>query len=270
MNYYTYRITDLKNKKYYYGSRTTDKDPKKDIGHTYFSSSSDKSFIKDQKDNPENFKYKVIKIFDNLEQAIELEIKLHNKFNVGVNESFYNRAKQTSIGFKSSFKGKKHSEEHKKKMSDTNKGKILSEEHKQKISKTRIKGFSEGIIERPLGEKNGMFGKKHSTETIKKYSKDRLGVEKPKGFSEKVSKRVKGNGNPRAIRVNIYDKEDNIVFECHGNFESICKENNLPLNALRKSYKNNTKLFQTKDSYTRAKNKGILKYESWYARKEEK
>jgi len=30
---------------------------------------------------------------------MELEIKFHAKFNVGVNESFYNRAKQTSTGF---------------------------------------------------------------------------------------------------------------------------------------------------------------------------
>ena len=30
---------------------------------------------------------------------MKLEIKLHNKFNVGVNESFYNKVKQTSTGF---------------------------------------------------------------------------------------------------------------------------------------------------------------------------
>jgi len=101
--HYTYRITNTQTNKYYYGSRTTPKKkevlPINDLGIKYFSSSKDKDFIKDQKQNPKNYKYKVIQIFDTRQEAIELEIKLHNRFNVGINESFYNRAKQTSTGF---------------------------------------------------------------------------------------------------------------------------------------------------------------------------
>jgi len=96
--HYVYRITNTKLNKHYYGTRTS-KNPKEDIGIKYFSSSKDKDFIKDQKENPQNYKYKIIKIFNNRKEAIKLEIKLHSKFDVGVNESFYNRAKQTSTGW---------------------------------------------------------------------------------------------------------------------------------------------------------------------------
>ena len=90
--HYIYRITNLKLKKHYYGVRTSKCHPKDDIGVKYFSSSKDKEFIQDQKATPCSYKYKVIKIFNTRKEAVELEIKLHNKFDVGINESFYNRA----------------------------------------------------------------------------------------------------------------------------------------------------------------------------------
>lgn len=98
-HYYTYRITNKLIGMHYYGYRSTNKDPFNDLGVKYFSSSKDKEFIKDQKENPQNFRYKIIKIFNNKLDAINLEIKLHNKFNVGVNPLFYNKSKQTSNKF---------------------------------------------------------------------------------------------------------------------------------------------------------------------------
>lgn len=97
--HYTYRITNIVEHKHYYGVRSSKLHPSQDLGIKYFSSSSNKEFISEQVSNPENFKYKIIKIFETREEAIALEIKLHAKFNVGVNESFYNKAKQTSVGF---------------------------------------------------------------------------------------------------------------------------------------------------------------------------
>ena len=97
--YYVYRITNLIEGKHYYGSRTSKTHPSKDLGKKYFSSSSDSEFIEDQKENPNHYKYKIIKIFDTREEAVSFEIKLHDKFDVGVNESFYNRSKQTSTKF---------------------------------------------------------------------------------------------------------------------------------------------------------------------------
>ena len=56
--HYTYRISNTLINKHYYGTRSTGINPKDDLGYKYFSSSSDKEFIKDQKDNPQNYKYK--------------------------------------------------------------------------------------------------------------------------------------------------------------------------------------------------------------------
>lgn len=101
--HFVYRITNTKLNKHYYGTRTTSKKkeqtPEYELGHIYFSSSTDTDFIQDQKNNPQVYKYKVIKTFNTREEAMAFEIKLHNKFNVGVNESFYNKAKATSTGF---------------------------------------------------------------------------------------------------------------------------------------------------------------------------
>ena len=88
MFHYTYRITNIKLNKHYYGTRTCKCEPKLDLGIKYFSSSKNNDFIKDQKENPNNFKYKIIKIFRSRKEAIELEIKLHERFDVGKNKSF--------------------------------------------------------------------------------------------------------------------------------------------------------------------------------------
>jgi hypothetical protein len=101
--YYTYRITNIKDNKHYYGSKysqqTATKLPKSQLGIKYFSSSSDKDFIRDQKENPHLYKYKVIKIFNTPKDAIAHEIKLHAKFDVRNNPSFYNKTNQTSTGY---------------------------------------------------------------------------------------------------------------------------------------------------------------------------
>lgn len=99
MNHYVYRITNMHENRHYYGTRSCKSEPDKDIGFTYFSSSKDIHFRDDQQENPQNYKYKVIRLFESRQDAIAFEIKLHVKFNVSANESFYNRSKQTSIGF---------------------------------------------------------------------------------------------------------------------------------------------------------------------------
>lgn len=107
---YVYRITNMKSSKHYYGVRSSKVEPKLDLGIKYFSSSSDKKFIKEQKENKSIFKYKIIKIYKTREEATNLEIKLHDKFDVAKNEMFYNKSKQTSCKFDTS--GTKLSKEH--------------------------------------------------------------------------------------------------------------------------------------------------------------
>ena len=107
--HYTYRITNTVCKRHYYGSRSTNTLPSLEIGVEYFSSSRDIDFMRDQLENPQHYKYKVIKVFTtSREDAIRLEIKLHDMFDVGKNPNFYNKVKQTSVGFDSTgSKGRK-------------------------------------------------------------------------------------------------------------------------------------------------------------------
>lgn len=98
--HYVYRITNIIKSKHYYGSRTsTNILPENDLGIVYQSSSQDKEFISEQKEHPENFRYKIINTFKSREEAIDFEIILHNKFDVAKNPKFYNKSKQSSSGF---------------------------------------------------------------------------------------------------------------------------------------------------------------------------
>lgn len=153
--HYVYRITNTKLNKHYYGVRTSKIEPHKDLGFNYFSSSSDHEFREDQKNNPQNYKYTIVSEFNSREEAMWLEIKLHTKFNVGINESFYNKCKATTTGFdKTGVKvseetrkklsiasknmvRKPTSDETRKKLSIASKGRILTEEHKANISQTK-------------------------------------------------------------------------------------------------------------------------------------
>ncbi len=196
-NHYTYRITNIKLKMYYYGARSTNLEPINDLGIIYFSSSTDKKFIKDQKENSQDYKYKVIHIYDNRKNAIKLEVKLHEKFNVGINENFYNKAKQSSSGFDTTGTTLIFSDEHKRKLSESLVGRFYSEETRRKIgaySKTRIHTEE---TKRKISENNGksMLGKHHSKETRRKISesnKNKPIITCPKcGFSGKGASNMK-------------------------------------------------------------------------------
>lgn len=198
--FYVYRITNILMKKYYYGFRQCRILPKDDLGIKYFSSSKDNDFILDQKNNKNNYKYKIIKIFDNKYDAINLEIKLHRKFNVAKNDLFYNKSNQTSVGFMYGNLGKKNSDNFKEQarirmMGDKNPMFNIGDNHpiklkgghsdetKRKISETRLSmnikhtqqykdNMSKVLKERKVnvGEKNAMFGK-HLTEEQKEHLK---------------------------------------------------------------------------------------------------
>lgn len=174
--HYVYRITNTCINKHYYGKRSSSLEPHKDLGKHYFSSSRDKEFIKDQKENPEKYRYKVIRIFEFSQDALVFEILLHQKFNVGINPNFYNKAKQTSSGF-STF-GIKPSESTLLKLQKSSTGRKHSLETKQKQALSKY-GNTWNI------------GRKHSQEAINKM--------------KKIKGHVKGNIKP----VNIYCFETN-------------------------------------------------------------
>jgi len=97
--YYTYWITNIKTGQGYIGKRKSNRAPENDLSIKYFSSSSVKEFINDQKVNPNDYKYKILQTFDSPKELIDHEIELHEKYDVAKNPMFYNKAKQTSSGF---------------------------------------------------------------------------------------------------------------------------------------------------------------------------
>jgi len=162
--HYVYRITNLVENKHYYGKRSSKCDPKEDLGVKYFSSSSDKMFMLDQKSNPQNYRYKIVQSFCDAIIALAREVKLHSKFNVGINEKFYNKVKQTSVGF--NFTGGKVSAEAREKLSKAFKGKPRSEEIKAKIAKSNSGKIRSAESKSKQSERQkGKPGHKHTEQT---------------------------------------------------------------------------------------------------------
>jgi hypothetical protein len=143
--HYVYRITNIVAKKHYYGKRSSKCDPKLDLGVKYFSSSTDKEFIQDQKLNSQNYRYKILQTFSSGSLAILRESKLHHKFNVGNNPNFYNKINQTPNGFDHS--SIEFSKETRAKISNALKGRFVSNETRAKLSKayTGLKRSKETI-----------------------------------------------------------------------------------------------------------------------------
>lgn len=171
--YCVYRITNLVEKKYYYGYKSSKIHPSKVVGVTYFSSSKGsfgKNFVDDQKKNPNNYRYKIVQIFTNAQKAIDREIKLHHKFDVKNHPYFYNKANQTSNKFDTT--GICMSLEARKKMSIASKGKPKSEKHRLALS-----------------------GRKHSQEEISKISKALRGLIKSEEHRAKLAKASRENSH---------------------------------------------------------------------------
>jgi len=230
MHHYTYRITHIVDKKHYYGTRSSKVHPKEDLGIKYFSSSTDKEFIKDQKNNPHLYKYKVVKIFDSRKEAMKLEIVLHKKFNVGINESFYNKSKQTSTGFDFNHTGLKRSKEVRDKQSNRQLGVKFTQTRRDNISKSTKKVQENGKTvaqnramkgsDNPMfgkkGELNPFYGKTHSDETKQLLSikaKDRLLTEETKKKISKSCSKPKANKENYAKYNYIVTLNKKIIFK---------------------------------------------------------
>lgn len=119
-------------------------------------------FRKDQKENPQKFKYTILEDYKSKDEMFSEEARLHDLFKVDKNPMFYNRARQTSSKFfyaggtpcpeerkrwlserfsgkNNPMYGKKASEETRKKMSITHKGSHRNEETKRKMRESRRK-----------------------------------------------------------------------------------------------------------------------------------
>lgn len=256
--HYTYLITNISNNKKYIGVRSSNIEPKYDIGFKYFSSSTDTEFINEQHVNPTNFKYDIINIFDNRVDALQDEITLHETYDVGNNPMFYNLQNQTSNGI--DFTGKKHSESSKLKIGEASKERGISEKARQNLiwqSTNRIRTDAEKIkmSKSKLGNNNatgkrseesrqniskgkkGMIspfkGKTHSSESKEKMTISKLGDNNPKYWEGKKrseetklkisnSKKGKNTGKAPLVKCPHCEKEGGLYAMKQWHFDN-CK-----------------------------------------------
>lgn len=128
----------------------------------YYGSYYDKSFTPTQKI--------VLGEFETPEEALGAEIALHNFFEVDKNPHFANQSRQTSAKFYYNSSGRKHTEETKEKMRESNKRALL------------------GVT----GAAHSRWGKKHSEETKEKIRQKAIGRKHSDEAREKMSKPKKG------------------------------------------------------------------------------
>lgn len=96
MYHYVYKITNLvplDKRKYYIGVRSSECNPEEDINY-WGSSLILKKEIEERGKN--FFKKDILKIFDTRKEAFDEEILLHEKYNVSLNDEFYNLSKSRS------------------------------------------------------------------------------------------------------------------------------------------------------------------------------
>ena len=135
--HYTYIIQHIWTNNFYIGRRSTNLLPAEDIGKCYFSSSSNKEFIAEQKLYPARFDYTVVNVFFDITDALEDEIRLHNLYNVGSNSLSYNKVAATHTKFNAT--GYKFTEQQRKNCSQRAKGRIISQKQREQVSK-KLKG----------------------------------------------------------------------------------------------------------------------------------
>ncbi len=183
---YFYKIANLINDKFYYGIRSTNKEPADDIKYMGSGKLIKKAI---EKHGKENFKKEIIADYQTRKEASDHEklvvtkelIELEDCYNLragGDNEFIISETTKQKIsakrilqvytderrqkisssmsGEKNHFYGKEHSPESKQKMSVANSGKVLSDEVRYKISL------------RQLGNKNSFYGRHHSDITKEK------------------------------------------------------------------------------------------------------
>ena len=220
----------------YIGRRSCNCLPEEDI--RYLGSFYDKTFFPTEKT--------ILFVCETRKEAAEIEIKLHDFFDVAVNPQFANRAKATSTGFDTTGvpkteeakkklsvanSGKTHTEETKKKLSVAMSGKTLTEEHKKKISKANA------------GENNPRYGVPHTEETKKKMSVAKSGEKHPMYGVPRTEEWKKAQSEKKSGALSISSKAiiaikpDGTELHFGSGWEAV-RELGIPQSSLRYSLKN--------------------------------
>jgi hypothetical protein len=176
MNHYTYMLA-VKNptdaRRFYIGVRTCKSVPEDDVGYLGSCKPLKAWLLDNGRDCAEKI---ILARWPSRQEALEHEILLHDCFDVGRNEEFWNRAKQVAKGFDTTGvsheaynKGMRWTEEQRLAQSERLKGRVVSEKTRMKIRLAQ-KG-------RPMPEAQRLklIGKKASAETKQKLRDSHLG-----------------------------------------------------------------------------------------------
>ena len=246
-------------------------------------------YLDEQRINKHLFKTRILSFHEDRKEALAEELIVQKLHNVVKNEKYMNMSyavingffgmpmKGVNIGEKNVLFGKKRSPESIAKQiknisgeKNVLFGKHLDEKVKNKISETVKETYKNNPY---LGENISKRVKEHyknlTCEEKIIYAKVR--GEGNKRAWEKLPEEEKirrisllaGDGNPNAKKIIICDNFDNIVFKCHGNFDKVLKENNMPVNPFKLSKKlNGERIKENK------RQKNIDKFIGWYAKDE--
>jgi len=241
MKSYVYRITNLVENRHYYGSRKS-KHESLMTDLKLYKSSFKQWFREDQIKNPQNYKYKIIKVFDDRKEAFKFEGKLHSFFDVKNNPKFYNLANQTSDGF-------------------STEGQVAVYDFETKSNKLVSTSDPSYLSGELVSINVGKVAVKD-----KKGNRFQVDADDPRYVSGELVSVIKGYKINKK-KINIYDDKGELQFETCGTFKEVCKNNNLPFTALFNSYrKNGEKIYQKIGSnYNRLKKSGKLQFVGWYA-----
>jgi len=281
MQHYVYRITNIEEQKHYYGCRSTNLKPTNDLGKRYFSSSSDMSFRRLQKTSPEKFKYKILSVHDNREDALLKEIRLHKRFDVKNNPKFYNQSNQLSLGFSCNNKGrtkqKGSDNSHAKKINifDSERKLVYSifggyedfcRKHNLPIGTLRSSYYDNG---RPIFLKNDRKmwairnGYKNYIGWYALY--DEIENHSEEHYNELVKIEL-DTVHQNSKKTIIYNSNREMVYAVEGRFSDFCKTHDLPHSVLDRSKRNNGQpAFQSKYGKSLAKERGLEQFIGWYA-----
>ncbi|CAL9966074.1 homing endonuclease [Vibrio phage D479] len=210
MNCYVYRITNVVSNRHYYGYRKSSTNhPNDDLGVVYFSSSSDKTFIAEQRDFPTHFRYKIIAWGLTQERALILEEKLQRRFQVDVNPAFYNRRIMNDRFHCNKETGRKIA---------------ANKSRARKISKTHKQLFANGKRTNS-GKSNPRYGDHRTYDEIH-------GVGKSTSLKLSMSQSRTGAGNANAKRWIAIDPNGN-EYCIRGNVKQFCTNHGLCIRALK-------------------------------------
>lgn len=239
--------------KMYAGSRTSaygDANPNQ-LLVTYFTSS---MVVKQMIKNKEGFSVVEIKTFDSKQETYDYEIRFLQENNCAESEQWLNMHDGVNL---TPFGSEKYLNALRLKYGDPT---IMNSMHVpgtiQKVSENLKGGIN-------CWDEFEQITKRVSTEGYRS-DPDRYWHIQSKRYRDKYKGGAKLVKHSIRTLYNIYDADDNLIYERVGKLQQFCEDNDLPFSALRNSAIRNTRVYNGVKNFPKLKK--FLKYRGWYAK----